>query len=462
MILRKSPSQFLRVLRSLPPDQLPMLPEKRLSKRQMRRLSALVAARIAAPYDEKADGIAYPDNSAVPDRDAIWYDDPYLSQPLTQQRTWLHTAGAVLAACMLFSVLTLGVLFRGNIAMFLTELREGPLPAVTETEIDAAAETLPPPENASDEFSMRVDAVHREGEQMLLDVTLTSLVGQLEGISVQYDRLMLEIWDPDVRVWRTKYDVIGTTGDGEDRNEILAGELDFVIAGAAEQMTAVLTLPHPQSDFTGVYRVSIAGLTLVRNAQEEEEDVPYGLVVTTLTDGIVYAVFSTETGETPPEDTASAPLLTPPPELLRAPENASEDSSLLLADATSDGDTVTLDLVLSVPGGLPDGYAVYYNTETVELWNAETQTWQLQSSNDYTTVPFEAMLMAGDVRFIVDKTSSGIFANLPFRAPGSGWYRVTLTGLVLVREAREGETSEWSLVCETLDEGAVSVVFFKE
>ena len=40
MILRKSPSQFLRVLRSLPPDELPMLPEKRLSRRQMRRLKS--------------------------------------------------------------------------------------------------------------------------------------------------------------------------------------------------------------------------------------------------------------------------------------------------------------------------------------------------------------------------------------------------------------------------------------
>lgn len=467
MILRKSPSQFLRVLRSLPPDELPMLPEKRLSRRQMRRLNALVAARILAADDVKTDKIAYSVHSADPDTDTVWYDDPYLSQPLTQQRTWMHTVGGVLAACMLFCVLTLGVLFRGNIAMFLTELREGPLPAVTETETASAIETLPPPENASEEFSMRVDAYHRDGEQLRLDVTLTSLIGPLEGISIQYDRLMLEIWDPEVRVWRMKYDVFkGEVGEEADKLEIIAGDLDFDIheQGAVEQVSAILSVPHPQTDYTGVYRVSLSGISLVRDVREGESS-SRDLIVTTLTDGIVSAVFSTETGETPaPEDTtaAAAPTLTPPPELLRAPGNASETYSLLLADAASDGDTVTLDLVLTHSGTLPDGYAVYYNTGTVELWDAETQTWQEKSGNDYTDVPFAAMLMAGDVQFVVDDTASSIFAALPFHAPGSGWFRVTLTGLVLVREAREGEESDWSLICETLDEGSVSVVFFKE
>ena len=48
MILRKSPSAFLRALRSVPADTLPALKVKKLSRRQMKRLEDAVFARIAA------------------------------------------------------------------------------------------------------------------------------------------------------------------------------------------------------------------------------------------------------------------------------------------------------------------------------------------------------------------------------------------------------------------------------
>ena len=72
------------------------------------------------------------------------------------------------------------------------------------------------------------------------------------------------------------------------------------------------------------------------------------------------------------------------------------------------------------------------------------------------------MTMAGDIHFLVDGEEGAADASLPFTLPDDGWYRITLRGLVLVREAREGEEAEWNLVCEPLDDGAVYAVFHKE
>ena len=51
---------------------------------------------------------------------------------------------------------------------------------------------------------------------------------------------------------------------------------------------------------------------------------------------------------------------------------------------------------------------------------------------------------------------------MSYLLPDNGWYLITLRGLVLVRDAKEGEEAQWNLVTESLDDGAVYALFYKE
>ena len=67
------------------------------------------------------------------------------------------------------------------------------------------------------------------------------------------------------------------------------------------------------------------------------------------------------------------------------------------------------------------------------------------------------------MQFIVDRYTDNTYGTLSYELPDHGWFRIALSGLVLVREAREGEESAfYNLVCETLEEGSIYAVFHKD
>ena len=83
------------------------------------------------------------------------------------------------------------------------------------------------------------------------------------------------------------------------------------------------------------------------------------------------------------------------------------------------------------------------------------------------TADFAHMLMAGDggMQFWLGthfEPTDAATATMSYLLPDNGWYRITLRGLVLVRDAKEGEEAQWNLVTESLDEGAVYALFYKE
>ncbi len=370
---------------------------------------------------------------------------------------WKHYLKTALAACLCFAVLVTGVLYRHDIALYLAEhswLVDTDAGYEDTQAIDTDA--LIVPVDTAEGFSLQIyeKGYHVQTGYPTLVVHLTRDGEPIEGISVQYSRVMLSLWDYDVRTWRTKYDVYTS---GQPIAAVMAGDLHFPLVGQGAVSTAegVITIPRDIRGYTGVWCLSLEGLTLVRDDPDSTKDVD--LIAEVLTDGTVHALFQSRTSDE--GDNTEKPsyqaLVTPPP-------SASEDYKLFLSHTDVKDDTVTLDLVLECPDGKPDGYAVYYETCEIELWNHEKQVWEGKFGTDSVDVPFEKMLMAGDVQFVVDRYSENTYASLSYDLPHDGWYRLTLTGLVLVREAREGEVAEYNLVTETLDEGAVWTVFYKE
>lgn len=474
MILRKTPSVFLRALRSIPQEKLPRLPERRLSARRQRRLEDAVFARIAEEqnrtvFDEDPAAVQSPSDDAY-----VTYDSPF-EMTVIGRGAWKQNlrryAGGILAACLCFAVLVTAVLHRRDIALYFAEHSWLVETDVSEHEGTQALNTepfrpettgVPQPENTSDGYSMQITKEEILENEVRLHVTLT-FPEMMDGLAVQYRRVVLSLWDHDVRNWRAKYDVYTSN---QPKAEIMAGDIHFPLVGLGQTTTAdaVITIPRDLNDYQGVWCLTLEGLTLVRDSSEPT-DPENTLIAEVLTDGSVHALFTSfEKVETvdptqplPPRDT-----VTPPPQSSHRPPLASEDYSLLLSDTKVKDDTVTLDLVLQTPNGKPDGYAIYYETCEIELWNHEKQVWEGKFGTDSVDVPFEKMLLAGDVHFVVDRYSENTYASLSYDLPHDGWYRLTLTGLVLVREAREGEEAEYHLVTEMLDEGAVWVVFYKE
>lgn len=475
MILRKTPSVFLRALRSVPQEKLPRLPEKKLSAHKQRRLEDAVFARIAEEQNRTVFDEDPAAHSTAPDDAFAVYDSPYKMTVIGERGAWKRYIGSVLAACLCFAVLVTAVLYRHDIAMYFTE--RGWI-AVTDTDTDhedtqaihewTTDEALLslPPDGAADDYHMQVISHQAEEHQLTLQLRLTSSDGtRFEGIAVQYGHVALELWDPGVRRWILKYE---DTIPHQPTAQIMAGDLHFDIhgLGAVNEAEMTLSLPMDLTDYQGVWRISLDGMTMVRDAKPGEE-ADYSLVAEPLCEGVVWALFSSEEAPAsteradaqtlPPRDT-----VTPPPQSAHRPLLATDDYSLLLSDTKVKDDTVTLELVLQTPGGKPDGYAIYYETCEIDLWNHEKQVWEGKFGTDSVDVPFEKMLLAGDVQFVVDRYSENTYASLSYDLPHDGWFRLTLTGLVLVREAREGEEAEYNLVTETLDEGAVWVVFYKE
>ncbi len=473
MILRKTPSAFLRTLRTLSPEQLPVLPTKKLSARQRKRLEDAVLDRIRAEENRTVFDADPTDRTPKRNEDFVFYDSPYEMTVIGGRGAWKHRLKTALAACLCFAVLTAAVLYGTKLLRLVTPgglSDDTDLASAHGTETTAVlVETgVPYPGEDAEGFSLEIvqAGTHDKTGYLTLQVTLTFDGKPLEGIAIQYRRVILSLWDPDVRVWRAKYDVYTSN---QPKEEIMAGDLHFSLngQGLTTSADAVITIPRDIRDYTGVWGISLEGLTLVHNSSDPTD--PENILVTeVLTDGAVHATFFSRAGA-PSEnaDIASTrDTTTPPPDAAEMPLSASEDYALLLSRVTADGMYNTLDVVLDIPGGNPDGYAVYYRTEETELWNHEKQMWEGKHGTgfggDDDTV-FAKMLCAGEIHFTVDETSGATFDSIRVKLGDPGWYRTTLRGLVLVREAREGEEDDFSnLVCEELEAGAVSVIYHIE
>ena len=163
----------------------------------------------------------------------------------------------------------------------------------------------------------------------------------------------------------------------------------------------------------------------------------------------------------PPRDT-----VTPPPELAYPPHDVSRQYSLSVNDTKVIDNSVTLDLQIKSQNGFPVGYGIYYKKCEIELWNHEKQVWEGKYGTDDSGVRFDHMLMAGDMHFSLTshivQEDAVAFAGMSYPLPGDGWYRITLRGLVLVRDAMEGEESSNGFICETIEEDGIYAVFHKE
>lgn len=481
MILRKSPSAFLRALRSVPSDTLPALKVKKLSRRQMKRLEDAVFARIAASenrtvFDEFK---AVPPAGCRTDTHHSMFAPDEDSAPHIEVIgvfSWKKALPSILAACLCFAVLVTGVFFRSDIAIYLAN--HGWI-AEAESSTDYTdtqalnTDLVLPPDDTAENFSLEITEMgyHDQTGFPTLILQLTTNGEPMEGISVQYSRVTLSLWDPDVRVWRAKYDVYTS---GQPIAAVMAGDLHFPMIGqeAVSTVEGVITVPRDIRGYTGVWCLSLEGLTLVRDDPDSTKDVD--LIAEVLTNGTVHALFQSRAGDIAgstdvSQDNNTVPQ---PPESVLLPPDASNLSTLLLSHTKIDGDTVTLDLVLNAPAADPDGYAVYYRIEETELWNDEKQVWESKHGTDFSgnDTTFAKMLMAGDVHFVIDDTSDRIFdtpytifGSVTMTLPDDGWYRLTLRELVLVREAVEGEEAAFShLMTEEIDHGAVSIIFYKE
>lgn len=477
MILRKSPSAFLRALRAVSSDQLPALKEKKLSRRQMKRLENAVFSRIAADENRTI----FDENNTIgsaahhtPPSHPIHVPDKE-NTPIIEEIgvfSWKKAFPSILAACLCFAIVTTGILFRGDIAIYLANHGWiADTESVTEHVHTESTDTDTPsvPDNTAEGFSLEISekGYHNQTGYPTLVVHLTRDGEPMEGVSVQYSRIMLSLWDPDVRVWRTKYDVYTS---GQPIAEIMAGDLHFSLIGQGAVQTAegVITVPRDIRGITGVWCLTLEGLTLVRDDPDSTKDID--LTAEVLTDGSVHALFQSvgqqQSVTTPDENQSVRDTTTPPPIAACKPVLASEKYSLLISDAAVKDNHITLDVVLGTPNGKPDGYAVYYKTCDIELWNHEEQKWEGKFGTDTVTINdpmFEKMLVAGDVQFVVDRYTENTYGTLTYDLPDHGWFRIILSDLILVREAREGETSAfYNLVCETLEEGSIYAVFHKD
>ncbi len=478
MILRKSPSAFLRALRSVPADTLPALKVKKLSRRQMKRLEDAVFARIAASENRTV----FDEFKAVPPAVCRTDTQPSMFAPDEDSAphievigvfSWKKALPSILAACLCFAVLVTGVFFRGDIAIYLAN--HGWI-AEAESSTDYTdtqalnTDVVLPPDDTAENFSLEITEMgyHDQTGYPTLILQLTTNGEPMEGISVQYSRVTLSLWDPDVRVWRAKYDVYTS---GQPIAAVIAGDLHFPVNGqeAVSTVEGVITVPRDIRGYTGVWCLSLEGLTLVRDDPDSTKDID--LIAEVLTDGTVNVLFpSVKLYEPADPDSYEVPpnrdTETPPPTSACRPLNASDAYSLLISHTNVKDNLVTLDVVLGTPMGKPDGYAVYYKTCEIELWNHEKQVWEgkFGTDSDNSNAPmFEQMLVAGDVQFVVDRYTDNTYGTLSYELPDHGWFRIALSGLILVREAREGEESAfYNLVCETLEEGSIYAVFHKD
>lgn len=473
MILRKSPSPFLHALRTMSSDQLPALREKKLSSQSQKRLEDAVLARIAEEenrtvFDQSAlrspasEPIFLPDDEATPVIEVIG------------AVSWKKTLSSVLAACLCFAVLITAVLFRGDIAHYLAEHGWTTEHTVVTEHADTQAifkepsETgVAPPSEDAEGFALHVTNVETYVGHLVLSLQLTSDV-PLEGITVQYSRVILSRWNDETKQHETLYDVY--TSD-RPKLDVLAGVLHFPLtaAGQTSSVTADLTVTRDLRGADGLYFVTLEGLTLVRDTGDTNaENAEDALIAETLTDGAVhgrFVIFPDELSNAmqdetlPPRDTVTPPSESVYPQGLLG---VSEKYALTLTNTAVEDDTVTLEMRLDSLQTMPVGWAVYFKTCEIDLWNHEKQVWEGKFGMGYDGVGFEKMLMAGDLHFLSDHEAGTVTASMPYYLPDDGWFRITLRGLVLVREAQENEEAQWNLVTEVLDENAVYAVFYKD
>ena len=483
MILRKTPSAFLRTLRSIPADKLPTLPAEKLSARRQKRLEDAVFARIANEQTRTIfDAEPIQSHTSTDDDAYVTYDSSFemtVIEPGAWKRNLRRSLASVLAACLCFAVLAAAVLYRHDIALYFAEhshLVDTVEPGQVETQAtDDLPETgvAPPFENAE---GLRLDVIEIDTTytgRTSLSVRLTS-DDPLEGISVQYSRVILTKWNSDTEQYETLYDVYTSP---QPKLDILAGVLDFPLIGLGKTNTveADITVSRDLRGQTGIYYLVLEGLTLVRDSDDPGSgDYETALIAQTLTDSTVlgsFVIYPTVIETMPVETLPPRDTVTPPPDSASVPHDASNLSTLVLSDTKIDGNNVTLHLALNVPNIDPDGVAVYYRIEETELWNEEKQVWEGKHGTDLSgdDTYFAKMVMAGDLHFEIDgvadsifDTPYSVFGKISMILPDDGWYRITLRGLVLVRDAKEGEEAQWNLVTESLDEGAVYALFYKE
>ena len=481
MILRKTPSQFLRTLRQISPDQLPALPEKRLSARQYRRLEDAVYARIAEDENRTVfERYAAPTRAdTTADLDTAQYEMRYEIKPI--RGAWKKNLAAVLAACLCFAVICSAFLLRGNIASYLTTGQWSTDGAVTDHEdtqaihIWSSDENLPetgvePPYEDADGLTLEISKLVMSKGRLYLSLTLRS-VQPMEGIAVQYYRAILTRWNPETKQHEELCNMVTSPNHKED---VLAGEIDFPLVGLGKTNTVSgdVVVYGNYTEMTGLFHLTLEKLTLVYDSPSDAPPIhpEDGLAAVPLTDGTVTASFVI-TPQSVLENAVDEPLpprdtVTPPPELAYPPHDVSRQYSLSVNDTKVIDNSVTLDLQIKSQNGFPVGYGIYYKKCEIELWNHEKQVWEGKYGTDDSGVRFDHMLMAGDMHFSLTshivQEDAVAFAAMSYPLPGDGWYRITLRGLVLVRDAMEGEESSNGFICETIEEDGIYAVFHKE
>ena len=467
MILRKTPSVFLRTLRAISPDALPALPTKKLSAAQTKRLENAVFSRIAA--EQNTSVFTMTEEADSYDR----FDAPYESTPIGGKAAWRDFAKMAVTACLCFALLASVVLIGGRLARLTgagqttdTQERDHNTTNALYWESDLPETGVTPPYESAEGFSLFVNEVDTGIGQLSLSLQLNT-EQPMEGISVQYHRVILSRWDSSKEQFEILYDY---SIPYQPKLEILAGDVHFPIIGMGQTTTAegILTVSRDLRGQAGLYFITLEGLTLVADADVESADsYEEALIATVLTDSTVcgrFSIFPESTLENTPDETLPPRnTVTGPPEHVWAPTVTADGFSLTVKNESITNNAVTLGLRLESEEPLPgDSYAVFYKYCDIALWNHELQIWEGKYGTDDADAPFINMTMAGDIHFLVDGKKGVADASLPFTLPDDGWYRITLRGLVLVREARDGEDAKWNLVCEPLDDGAVYAVFHKE
>ena len=465
MILRKTPSVFLRTLRAISPDALPALPAQKLSAAQAKRLENTVFSRIAA--EQNTSVFAMTDDNDGYDR----FDAPNESTPIGGRDAWKGILKIAATACLCFALLASIVIVGGRLARLTgtgqtTDTADNPHISGTEAIWREPQETgIPYPRESAEGF--RLDVIEAEPNIGNLTLSLQLRTAEpISGVCVQYRRAILYFCNPETDGFDIIYDM---RTQNQPLLEVLAGDLHFPLVGMGETtiLPTEITFSCDLRGYDGVFYVVLEGLTLVREANAETEpDAEYGLVTEVLTDGAVLCGFhllpdvpsdDAATEEIPPRNTTTGP-----PESAFAPLYPTAEYALTLKNNVITDDVVTLGLRLESPLPLTDdSYAVYFQYCDIDLWNHEAQIWENKYGTNDADADFVKMLIAGDVQFLVEDDRY-VEASLPYFLPDDGWYRITLRGLVLVREAREGEDADYHIVTETLDDYAVYAVFHKD
>jgi len=478
MILRKSMSAFLRNLRAIPDDRLPALSAKTLTDRQYKKLEAAVFSRIArdaqtADENRKEDHTVFDAPAASvykTSAEEIPFDEQlYERVPVDGRSVWKRNLrrylSTALAACLCFAVLVTAVLYRRDIALYFAEhtyFIDTVVPEYVETQAtdDDLPETgvAPPYENA-DGFRLDVTRVDTSYTgHVSLSVRLTT-EEPMEGIAVQYSRVILTRWNRETEQYETLYDVYTSP---QPKLDILAGKIDFPLIGLGKTNTAdaEITLYGNPCEQKGIYYLVLEGLTLVRDSEDPASgDYETAMIAETLTDSTILGSFVIY-----PESVVEIP--NPPPESTYPPHDASEKYTLSVTDTEVHYNTAKLKMRLESQNEWPLGHQIFYQICEIDLWNPEKQVWEGKFGTDESDVDFAKKLLAGDIDMgfwlgTQYEPADAALAEISYPLPDDGWYRIVLRGLILVREANEGEEAEWNLVTETLDEGAVYAVFYK-